>query len=290
MIWQLLFNGLITGILYSLIAIGFALVYYTTRIFHLAAAGIYVFAAYTFWLFATIVHWPIIAAAIAAIMLSMLLSLLLELLVYHPLKNKNASPNVTMVTSIGLMTIIINTIILFFGNESKTIIHGARKLSLTYGDITIHIPQLYQAVIGTGALVAFFIILHFSSFGLRLRALSDDETLFKTLGYSTPATRVVVFLLSGAFIALASCLKSFEISIDPQMAMALLLNAIVAMIIGGVGKFSTCILGGLAIGLLESLTVTFFPAIWVSAVTFTVLIMFLFLRPQGIAGYKQRTV
>ena len=72
--------------------------------------------------------------------------------------------------------------------------------------------------------------------------------------------------------------------------MSVTINAIVAMIIGGVGKFNTCIIGGIVLGVLQSLTVYEFASNWQNAVTFLVLLIFLFLRPQGIAGYKQRTV
>lgn len=119
MIWQFIINGLITGILYSLLAIGFTLVYNTTRIFHIAAAGIYVLAAYMFWLFVAQAGLPVIPAAIIAVILTMLLSLLSEMVVYRPLKNLKASLNVAMIASIGLMTVIINTIAMFFGNETK---------------------------------------------------------------------------------------------------------------------------------------------------------------------------
>lgn len=87
MIWQFIINGLITGILYSLIAIGFALVYNTTRIFHIAAAGIYVFAAYMFWFFVARAGLPVIPASLVAIMLTMLLGLLSVVWFCRPLKS-----------------------------------------------------------------------------------------------------------------------------------------------------------------------------------------------------------
>ena len=289
MFWQFFINGLITGILYSLLAIGFALVYNTTRIFHIAAAGIYVFAAYMFWFFVAKTGLPIIPASLVAIALTMLLSLLSELLVYRPLNNKKASLNVAMIASIGVMTVIINTIAMCFGNETK-VIENAILQPLTLGDIIITTPQKYQAVIGIVAIIVFMAILKWTNWGLRLKALSADETLFETLGYDTKTTRVMVFLASGAFIALASCLTVYDVGLDPNMGMSVLISAIVAMIIGGVGKFSTCILGGLALGVLQSLTVYQFASNWQNAVTFLVLLILLFLRPQGIAGYKQRTV
>lgn len=289
MIWQFIINGLITGILYSLLAIGFALVYNATKIFHIAAAGIYVFAAYMFWSFVAEVGLPILVASLVAVFLTMLLSLLIEVCIYRPLKNKNASLNVAMIASIGAMTIIVNTIAMCFGNETK-VIENAIRQPLIFGEIIITIPQKYQVLIGIGVLIIFMVILQRTNWGLRLRALSADETLFETLGYDTKTTRIMVFLVSGAFIAIASCLTVFDVGLDPNMGMSVLINAIVAMIIGGVGRFSTCILGGLTLGVLQSLTVYQFASNWQNAVTFLVLLILLFLRPQGIAGYKQRTV
>lgn len=289
MIWQFIINGLITGILYSLLAIGFALVYNTTRVFHIAAAGIYVFAAYMFWFFVARVGMPVFAGSLVAIVLTMLLSLLSELLVYRPLKSKKASLNVAMIASIGAMTVIINTIAMCFGNETK-VVENAILQPMAFGDIIITTPQKYQALIGIAVLAVFMIILRRTNWGLRLRALSADETLFETLGYDTKVTRVMVFLASGAFIAIASCLTVYDVGLDPNMGMSVLISAVVAMIIGGVGKFSTCILGGLTLGVLQSLTVYHFASNWQNAVTFLVLLILLFLRPQGIAGYKQRTV
>ncbi len=289
MIWQFVINGLITGILYSLLAIGFALVFNTTKIFHIAAAGIYVFAAYMFWFFVASVGLPVIPASLVALVLTMLLSLLTEVLIYRPLKNKKASLNVAMIASIGAMTVIINTIAMFFGNETKVIDNSILQ-PLTFGDIIITSPQKYQALIGITVLIIFMVLLQRTNWGLRLRALSADETLFETLGYDTKKTRVLVFLVSGVFIALASCLTVYDVGLDPNMGMNVLISAVVAMIIGGVGRFSTCILGGLTLGVLQSLTVYHFASNWQNAVTFLVLIILLFLRPQGIAGYKQRTV
>ena len=289
MIGQFLVNGVITGIIYSLLAIGFALVYNTTRIFHIAAAGIYVFAAYMFWLMVSTVGLPLVAAFVMAIVLTMALSLLTEKVVYRPLKNRSASMNVMMIASIGMMTIIINVIAMFFGNETK-VIENKILMPLHWGNIIITQPQMYEALVGGVVILGFVITLLSTRWGLKLRALSADETLFKTLGFDTTKTRTNVFLVSGAFIAIASCLTVYDVGLDPNMGMSVMINAMVAMIIGGVGKFNTCIIGGILLGVLQSLTVYAFASNWQNAVTFLVLLIFLFLRPQGIAGYKQRTV
>ena len=197
--------------------------------------------------------------------------------------------NVMMIASIGMMTIIINVIAMFFGNETK-VIENKILMPLHWGNIIITQPQMYEALVGGVVILGFVITLLSTRWGLKLRALSADETLFETLGFDTTKTRTNVFLVSGAFIAIASCLTVYDVGLDPNMGMSVMINAMVAMIIGGVGKFNTCIIGGILLGVLQSLTVYAFASNWQNAVTFLVLLIFLFLRPQGIAGYKQRTV
>ena len=289
MLTQFLINGIITGILYSLLAIGFALVYNTTKLFHIVAAAIYVFAAYMFYLFTVTFGMPVLVAAIVAVVLTMGLSLLTDVSVYRPLKNRKASNNVAMIASIGMMTVIVNLIALCFGNETK-VIDNAILRSFTFGSVIITSPQMWQLVVGGLVIAVFLVFIDLSSWGVRFRALSADSVLFETLGYNTANTRTFVFLMSGAFIALASCLTVYDIGLDPHMGMNVLINAMVAMIIGGVGRFGTCVLGGITLGVLQALTVFLFSSNWQNAVTFVLLLILLFIRPQGIAGYKQRTV
>ena len=275
--------------LYSLLAIGFALVYNTTHIFHIAAAGIYVFAAYMFWLFAIKLGLPILFAVLIAIVLTMGLSLLSESFIYRPLRDKKSSLNAIMIASIGLMTIIINLIAMLFGNETKVVENSILK-TYQWGELIITTPQLYQVIVAVVAITVFLLTLSSTKFGLKIRALSADETLFETLGYNKYQTFAVVFLTSGLFIGLASCATVYDVGMDPNMGMAVLINAMVAMIIGGMGRFSTCVLGGLILGITQSMTVLWFTSNWQNAITFALLLVFLFLRPQGIAGYKQRVV
>ncbi len=289
MILHFIINGFIAGLLYSLFAIGFSLVYNTTRIFHIAAAALYVIAAYGFYFFSNVMSIPICFAAILSVCFTMFSSLLLELIVYYPFKIKKASLNVTMIASIGVMTILVNIISLYFGNETKVIDNSIQN-AFTFGEITVTAPQTYQAVVGFIALAVFVFFIRWTRLGIEIKALSSDEVLFEILGYRTKRMRQFVFLLSGLFIALASCLTVYDTGLDPHMGMNVLVSAMVAMIIGGIGNFNFCILGGLFLGILQSLTVYFFASNWQNAITFIILLLFLFLRPQGIAGYKQRTI
>ena len=289
MLLQFVINGFITGILYSLSAIGFALVYNTTRIFHIAAAALYVVAAYTLFYVYNVWNFPLPLGIVAAMAVTALFSVAAEWAVYRPLFLKKSSLFVVMIASIGLMTVLVNLAAMIFGNETK-VINNAIQKTYTFGDIFITTPQMLQIVVGVAIIIGFMFFLRFTQFGLQTRALSCNDVLFRTMGYSIRTTRLKVFALSGVFLACASTLTVYDFGLNPHMGMGVMINAIVAMIIGGVGRFNACVLGGVTLGFLQSLVVYQFASNWQHAITFLVLILFLFLRPQGFIGYKKRLV
>jgi branched-chain amino acid transport system permease protein len=158
------------------------------------------------------------------------------------------------------------------------------------GNVIITMPQMWQLLVGGVVVAAFILFIGKTSLGIRLRALSADSVLYESLGYNISRTRTLVFLMSGAFIAIGSCLTVYDIGLEPHLGMNVLINAMVAMILGGMGRFGTCALGGITLGLLQAVTEYYFSANWLNAITFVMLLFLLFFRPQGIAGYKQRSV
>jgi len=289
MLIQLLANGLVTGSIYAIVAIGFALIYNTTRTFHIAYAVLYMFAPYMFLSFYISLKLSLILAFLLAVIVTMILSLLIELVVYKPLVKSRSSGNVILISSIGVMIIIINLIAMLYGNETKIINQEISK-SISFSGIILTYNQLWQLGVSVILLIAFLLFLKYSTFGIKTRALRDDEELYTVIGKNVNSIRVFLFLFSGFFAAVGGNLIAYDVGMDPYVGMAMLLNAVVALIIGGVGRFEAPIIGGFIIGVLQSLTVWVFSSRWQDAVTFTLLILFLLFRPQGILGEKERTV
>lgn len=287
MFGQFVINGLITGVLYSLLAIGFALVYNITRIFHIAAAGIYVVAAYLFYTF-TLVDLHYALAAFLAILVTSIVSLGIDYSVYRPLKRRGAPFSVNLIASIGVMIVLVNLVAILWKNDVQTIsIGGVKGVSL--GEVYLTQVNLWQFIVGSTLLIA-WVFIERSGLGLRLRAVSNNRELYDVLGHNGKEIRIAAFLLSGFFIGSASCLTVLEVGMTPQVGMNSLITALVALVLGGIGRFRACIYGGLLLGLMESVTTMWVEPSWASAVVFVVLLLILFLRPQGIAGLKQRTV
>lgn len=289
MFLQFLINGIITGILYSLAAVGFTLVYNTARIFHVAAAAVYTVAAYAFFFAVCSLDLQLWLSGVLALVFVAAVNVLCDVAVYRPLARNGASPNVVMISSIGLMIVLINMVAMIFGNETK-IITSAIQPSFHLGSLILTHPQMIQLVIGSGALILLAVLLKFSSLGLKARALGNDPTLFELFGFNIGITRLCMFGLGGVFVGLAACLSSYDVGMSPFGGMAVLINALVAMIIGGVGRFLACVAGGILLGILQALVVWQFAANWQHAVTFLLLIVFLFFRPQGLLGTSRRPV
>ena len=289
MLQQFLINGLITGLLYSIASLGFALVYNTTRIFHIALAVLYIAAAYFFWHLSIVFQLPLWLAFVLSLFLTALLSLGIEKWVYYPLHLNKSSLNVILVSSIGVFIIITNVVAMIWGNETKTFSSEISQVYI-FGDVIITSHQVLQFFASVVLIIMFFILLKFSRIGIKIRAIRDDHELYQILGFSISKIRTVVFLISGILIAAASSLTAWDIGMDPYVGMPILLNAIVALIIGGLGRFESCVIGGILLGVIQALVIWQWSAQWQEAITFVVLILFLFLRPQGFIGEKSRAV
>lgn len=289
MLLQFIVNGIIIGSIYSLVSLGFALVYNTTKIFHIAYAVLYMFCPYMILTLYSNLGFPLFISFVIAILITVLLSLLMEIIIYKPLTKKNSSHNIVMISSIGIMIIVINTIALLFGNETKILNQNISE-TITFSNIIVTYTQLAQFFISTFLLVVFLLFLKFSKFGIKTRAMRDDDVLCSVFGMDIYKMRLLLFILSAFLAAVGGGLVAYDVGIDPYVGMPMLLNAVVALIIGGIGRFEAPIIGGFIIGILQSLSVWAFSARWQDAVTFTLLILFLLFRPQGLLGEKKRAV
>jgi len=165
MLIQLLLNGFILGSIYSLMSLGYALIYNTTKTFHIAYATIYALCPYFFLSFYRFNDMNFILSLLLALILSILASIAMEVLVYKPLVKKKSSPNIFTISSIGVMIIIINLIALFYGNETK-IINPGISAALVMGNIIITYTQLYQLLASTLLLIGFVFVLKKTNFGI----------------------------------------------------------------------------------------------------------------------------
>ncbi|MGD2086618.1 MAG: branched-chain amino acid ABC transporter permease [Candidatus Aminicenantes bacterium] len=278
-----LFYGLIKGFIYALLAVGFCLVYKTTRIFNIAYGFVYTSAAYFALFFLVKLSMGVTLAVGLSLLLTCALGWGMEKLVYFPLKLKGSSPGVYLVSSIGVYVIGINMIALIFGSRSQILNTTAGK------PITIHVTsltriQIFQFLFSLLLLPGFFWLLKKFKLGKKITALSNDAELFKIFGWNEKSVRSSIFILSSLFAGTASLLLAFDMGMTPYVGMNALLIGAAAMIIGGTKNIIGAAVAGICLGIIQNVVVWLTSARWEQAVTFGILILYLLVAGKKISG------
>lgn len=286
MILQLLINGLIAGSLISIMAIGFGIIYSTTNFFHIAYGAVYVVAAYLMYIFLSS-HLPFTISLILSILFTVIIGVLVELLVYKPLYRKKASQGIYLVSSLGVYILLINIIALIFGNETKLLSYGIEE-SIHLGDVIltkIQIVQIFTFLI-LAILSVFF--MHYTRIGKTIQAMGCNANLLEFCGVNLQKIRFIIFAIGSFFAGVASILTGLDVGIDPYMGMMPLLNAVTAVILGGIKRIEGIIAGAFFIGITQNLVIWYFSGRWESVVTFSILIIFFLYQSGGIIKVKKR--
>lgn len=284
---QVLANGIVTGCSYALVAYGFGLIYNTTRTFHFAHGAAYAFCVYMFFSLKNIPAVPVWLAIILSIALTGLLGVLIDEFTYRPLVKKKSSLLLQLLSSLAVYMIIVNVIIMIYGNETKVLNQQIQR-TLTIGGIILSEYQVATVVCALSLLFLVALGLRITRVGKMIRALRDDPELISVLGVNQQYLRWLIFGLGSVLAGVAAVLQGLDVGTYPHAGMIMFLNGAVAVIIGGKGIFEAGIFGALILGVLQTLAVWQFSARWDEAAAFLLLVFFLLWRPAGIFGRKRR--
>lgn len=284
---QFLANGLITGCLYALVALGFGLIYSTARVFHFAHAAVFVLSAYVFYTLYSILSTPLLLAFMLTLILISAVGIVIDEVFYLPLQRRNSSPLIQLLSSLALYIIIVNLIAMFYGNETKVLTPGIQP-AYSFGDVILTEIQIVTLFVSVFIFAIIAVVLRRTQLGVKIRAMRDNPDLVSAIGINPRSIRRLVFATGSALAAIAAILQGLDVGMDPHAGMPALLNGAVAFIIGGIGVFEGPVLGGVLLGSVQSLVVWQASARWQDLFTFIVLILFLLFRPEGILGVRRR--
>lgn len=284
---QVILNGAVSGLTLAVLALAFMAVYLPCRVFCLALAGIYSLVPYV--ALACLRHGgPVWLAVALAIATGIGVSLLCELLNHAPLERKRVSPGAHLVTSLGIYLILVQTVVLIWGNETQTLRMGVDTVYRFGPDLIVTRGQALATGVSVAMLISFYCWLRFSNLGLQLRAMADNPVQLALYGHNIRRLRLFAFGTAGFLGGISALSVANDLGFDPHSGLPVLLLAVVAMIIGGHTSFLAPVLGGLLLGLVRTSIVWHLSARWQDAVTFVLLAVFLFFRPHGILGRKLR--
>lgn len=284
---QVLANAVVLAGSYALLAVGFATIFGSTRIFHFAHGSVYVSAAYLLYFFTTTLHWSLLPAALAAIVAGSVLGGLINLVVYEPLLARDSSRHVVFISSLGVFIAFDSIVSLPFGRSPLAVPSTLPAEPAQIAGAFVTPAQLLE--VGASVLLLLLVpaFLKFTRVGVAVRALAGDPTLANTLGVNITLTRTVVFLLGSALAAAASVLVSLDVgSIDPNMGLNAILVATVAVILGGIGSLPGAALAGIVLASFIVFSQGYLSARWTDVVVYLAVIGVVMFWPQGLMGRK----
>lgn len=284
---QLIFNGIVNAAIYSLLAVGFGLIYRSMRFFYIAYGAVYVIASYAVVAAMQISGFPLYLSIGAGVFLGVLAGVLMDRTVYLPLERSGATPGVLLIASLGLYILAVNAIALIFGNEVKILSRGIEP-SFSLGPLVITRMQVIQFLVGWILVIGFWLIIRKNTLMKGIWAMGETPNLVTALGLPCGLMRLLVFALSSVFAGVASLVTALDVGIDPHVGMHALLIGAVAVIVGGVDVYWGWIGGASLLALLQGIAVWQFSSRWNDLITFGILIITLLFRPQGLFSPRKR--
>lgn len=281
---QLLINGVQVGALYALIAVGFSLIFGSTRIFHFAHGSTFTIAAYVFYYLFSVaqVHWMV--ATLAATAAAVLFGVALNRLVYVPIQKHEGSFFTIFVASFGVGIVVQNVCGMLFGRSFVSVSTVlSRSIEIMPGLFVSPLSGIAIVI----SLLFFFglqLFLMRTHTGMALRALSENPELIRAYGMSPRRLSNTVFVLGSLLVVPAALLSAAGSGLNPAIGHHVMLISLAATIVGGVGSLRGAACAGLVLGLAENLALAVFEPQWSEAITFIVLFLFILFRPAGLFG------
>lgn len=286
MIWQQLFNGLTVGSTYSLIAIGYTLIFGVLRIINMAHGQIFIFGSLAGLSLVVNTGLPIGVAFPLAVIVSAIFGLGLEFTALRPLRKKNVPHLASLISTIGFAILMEELTHLFFGADSRPVPPIGTTV-LHFGPIQMRIADLI--IIGVSLLL--MVVLHYwinkTKMGKALRATAENVETAGILGINTNAVIIMTVMIASGLGGIAGMLIGIAYSaLIPTMGLTLGFKGLAALIVGGVGSIPGAMVCGVIIGMSEVLAVAYGDSSYRDAVAFGMIIIILLIRPQGLFGQK----
>lgn len=285
-------NGLQTGSIYALIALGYTMVYGIIKLINFAHGDILMIGAYIT-LTAVTNGVPLIFAIFISMIACAILGVTIDFLAYRPIRN---APKISaLITAIGVSFLLESVALLIFGANPKVIdpkyipafLSNSTKINL--GVITISTLTLFVIITTLICMLALHFFIKKTKLGKATRAVSQDTGAAQLMGINVNKTIAITFAIGSALGAFGGALYAIIYpQIEPYMGMLPGLKAFIAAVFGGIGSIPGAMVGGYVLGIIEAYTRGYISSTWANPIVFGVLILILIFRPNGLFGKNQK--
>ena len=285
---QFAVNGVVAGSVYAMIALGFALIFTASRVFHFAHGGVYTLSAFAGYTALVTFNLGLVAGFLAAVVAAAILGVLINVLLYEPMKAGGVSPFVAMISSFGVLIVITHLTAMVWGSNPVVISRGGQTTVYRLGGI--HTTDAQLLIIGFSLVLAAVLWFFFKRMrlGIAIRAMGNDSELAEVVGMPAKRLRNISFAVGSGLVGVSAMLIGLNVGIiDFNMGMEVILMATVAMIIGGLGNVGAAAGGGFVLGMIQNIAIWKIESKWQMALSFAILILVLLFKPSGLFGEKR---
>ena len=281
-------NGLQTGSIYALIALGYTMVYGIVKLINFAHGDILMVGAYAT-LIAVSHGMPLIVAIVLSMVLCAFLGVVIDFLAYRPIRK---APKISaLITAIGMSFLLESLALIIFGANPRVIdqkyipgfLSNNNKISI--GFLSISMLTIFVIVVTSICMIALNLFIKNTKLGKATRAVSQDTGAAQLMGINVNKTIAITFAIGSGLGALGGALYAIVYpQIEPYMGMLPGLKAFIAAVFGGIGSIPGAMVGGYVLGLLEAYVKGSSLTTWANPIVFGVLILILIFRPNGLFG------
>lgn len=280
---QQLVNGISLGSIYALVALGYTMVYGIIKLINFAHGDIYMIGAYVGFAATAYLGVGFIPSLIIAMVACAILGVTIEKVAYKPLRNSTRIA--VLITAIGISLLLEYVMMYFVGAQVRSYPRLLSDTLLNLGSIIISTQQIYIIVTSIVLMIVLQYVVKKTKVGKAMRAVSADKDAAQLMGIKVDSTISFTFAIGSALAGAGGVLVGvYYNSIDPLMGMMPGLKAFVAAVFGGIGSIPGAMIGGLSIGIIETLVSGYGSSMYRDAAVFAFLIVILILKPSGLLG------
>lgn len=281
---QLLFTGLGVGSIYALVALGFVLIFRATNVVNFAQGDFAMLGAFSMVVLAIDLGLPYWLSILLTLAAMIAFGALFNLGVYYPLRHRSFLP--VIISTIGASILLENGVLAAYGPRPQTLPGLFASQGFSIGPVFF--DSQYLLILGVTVVMVGLQYLFFERtlIGKKMQATSQDKEMSSLLGIPVALMIMLTFIYSAVLGGLAGILVAPILFVSVGMGSSIALKAFAASIIGGFGDVTGAIVGGLALGVVETFGAAYISVPYKDAFAFLVLFVFLLFRPQGIFGER----
>lgn len=284
MVFEQIINGLTLGSTYSLIALGYTMVYGILELINFAHSEIYMIGAFIGLIMVSVYKLPFIVALLLSMAGSCLLGIIIERIAYKPLRKANRIAS--LISAIGVSIFLQNAVLMLAGPQARAFPANFNVTNLELGNLRISSLQLIILLVSIVLMIGLHLLIQRTRLGQAMRATAQDKETAQLMGIKIDQVVSFTFAIGSALGGAAGVLVGIYFdSADPMMGFFPGLKGFVAAVLGGIGSIPGAMLGGLILGLIEMLGAVYISR-YKDAIAFAVLIFILLLKPTGLLSRK----